>query len=75
MTGEVGVGAIGAGDLSLSLSLSPYPSFSLSLMDSKKNRPQSLLQIGEDQGPINIVNLAVCEDVDEIIGASVGHAR
>ena len=37
--------------------------------------PQSLLQIGGDQGPIEAVNLAVGEDVAEIFGAAVCHAH
>ena len=37
--------------------------------------PQSLFQIRGDWGPIDTVNLAVCEDVAEILEAAVGHAH
>ena len=61
--------------LSLSISLLLSLSLSLSLMDLKITPPQSLLQIGGERGPIETVNLAVCEDVAEILGADVSHAH
>ena len=57
-----------------SLSISSL-SFSLSHVDKKRKIPQSLLQIGGDQGPIETVNLAVGEDVTQILGADVCHAH
>ena len=56
------------------ISLSIYPSLSLVLIQ-KKNGPQSLIQIGGDRGPIKTVNLAVGEDVTQILGAAVCHAH
>ena len=44
-------------------------------MDLKITPPQTLLQIGGDRGPIETVNLAVCEDVADILGGAVGHAH
>ena len=61
--------------LSLSLSLSISLCLSLSHGSKKITVPQSLLQIGGDRGPIETVNLAVCEGVAENIGADVGHTH
>ena len=52
--------------------------FSTSLSISwikKRTGPQFLLQIGGDLGPIKTVNIAVCDDVAEILVAAVGRAN
>ena len=58
--------------LYISLSISPSLSIYLHQSDSKnRTGPQFLLHIGGDRGPIETIDLAVCEYISEIFGADI----